>query len=108
MLPLDLHHDGEPSLTLWGSFPTCQPSPNGRLKTCPTSSPPRPIDLVENAALGEELLLRLFPRSGHRGDGEKPDVREVGGVLLQHRRVRRPIVVAGQHLLRLLGVQELE
>src|SRR5690349_17110200 len=63
------------------------------------------VNAVEDTAVGEELLLRLAPVPGDGADREEVDLAQLG-VLLEHVRVARAVVVAGEDLLGLLGVEE--
>src|SRR5262245_38754619 len=69
----------------------------------------RLVDAVEHGAVGEEALVRLAPAlRRNRRHREQAEVGQFGRVLLADRLVRRPVVVPGDDLLRLVGVQEIE
>src|SRR5690606_4042155 len=68
----------------------------------------RLVDLIEDLAVGEELLLRIRPALGDRRDREELDRRQRGLELREDRRVGRTVEVLADDLLRLGRVEELE
>src|SRR5262249_4825941 len=68
----------------------------------------RYINLVEDPALGEELVLGLVPIASAGRDREQLDFGQCGRVFLQDLRVDRAVIVLGDDRLGLVGVEELE
>jgi hypothetical protein len=64
------------------------------------------VDLIEQAAVGEEGRLGLAPAAEVRVDVRQRELGEARAVLGQRLRIARPIVVLGDDVLRLGRVEE--
>src|SRR5215813_4968659 len=69
---------------------------------------PRLIDLVEHAAVVEELLLRLAPITELLRNGEQLELRELGIVLLRHLAPPRTVEILRGDILPLRRIEELQ
>lgn len=66
------------------------------------------INLVEAAAVGEMLLLRLAPAAKNFIDGHQLQLGELLAVLAGNRRIAGPVVMPGGNSLALFGIQVVE